>query len=929
MTEFNDIMESNINNQESSGNNEAVDPFVELMCKLIAICYRNEHRTKSLVFIESFINNHFLARCYPLKSASSNLCLPDERYHVLCLSYRLYYKSDWYISFINKLTKEINDNKNKNDIEINSITYELKSNKLLVSVIDQDISICFNELDDVYRTAVFEEINFIIGKDNLFKRSILLIKSWCSYESPRLLEFSTIKMSLIFEGVCILVMCLFATQDKSLMFKSPLDALISFLKEYSQLDLTKWYITPYGLLPKFDVSVSKGMPFPSLPRHQEDTIDNNSGDIDNHCQAFYEVILKYRLRLLRTTIVSDNKNRSNDEPDDDNEVQPPIDLIFVMDSLYPQRNLFKSGQDQFNSMFRSFKRGYEELVDKNQVPLFGLSNISSVVNKIFSHESSMKIDKSSISQFNGLLDTPAQYVDNILADAELVVKAMVTPDSLARCVSHLVLSEGRALTIDELQRNLPEVMQIPNLNSLINNNFGDFRRFISSYPAILQISEDTFKSPKVLPSPKPSPGSLWYYPSPLASSTTSESSFMQSFFGENSYDMLSSSSNAEESSSHELVRENTYDIDASSIGTRLSKVHGRPPRLDIYDSSGSLLKPQGSSKTSPSMTPSEHYFPNTNSITISTNSGSSGNSASTSVQSSRFPSPTAGRSSLYNGIVTDNSSESWHRVDKSPGILPRDYGSYDQSKVLSPGASIRSSSSSNSGYRDPKVVSGTASINQQYRKPTQISSNSSQRQYVTAASGATIVDPLSGTKMFNPVKPGVWVPGQFNKQASPSSSISSSSSSIDFQMTSPSGRPGYSLDNQNRQLVSQQRIQQQQQFISANNGPYLGSSNSSIAPSPVTKKLNEPYFDSRHTESQVQTQDIIHNQIVGNQYQVGIQNQYSNQSIRQYPIQNQYQNQNMNTGSQQSNRQNLNQTNNFGLSDDEWLQKLLDSQNKK
>lgn len=71
------------------------------------------------------------------------------------------------------------------------------------------------------------------------------------------------------------------------------------------------------------------------------------------------------------------------------------------------------------------------------------------------------------------------------------------------------------------------------------------------------------------------------------------------------------------------------------------------------------------------------------------------------------------------------------------------------------------------------VTSGVAHMNVPRRDPINRSPGQSSSSRITAASGATVVDPMTGNKVFNPVKPQVWVPGKFAGKKSPVTSTQS------------------------------------------------------------------------------------------------------------------------------------------------------------
>ncbi|XP_050255019.1 uncharacterized protein LOC126700895 [Quercus robur] len=65
--------------------------------------------------------------------------------------------------------------------DIHCIDAEVKLVKCIVQNIVVDIS--FNQLGGLCTLCFLEQVDRLVGKDHLFKRSIILIKAWCYYES--------------------------------------------------------------------------------------------------------------------------------------------------------------------------------------------------------------------------------------------------------------------------------------------------------------------------------------------------------------------------------------------------------------------------------------------------------------------------------------------------------------------------------------------------------------------------------------------------------------------------------------------------------------------------------------------------------------------------------------------------------------------------
>ncbi|KAF3327374.1 Poly(A) RNA polymerase cid14 [Carex littledalei] len=113
--------------------------------------------------------------------------------------------------------------------DVQLILAEVKLVKCLVQNIVVDIS--FNQVGGLLTLCFLEEVDVLIGKDHLFKRSIMLIKSWCYYESRILGAHHGLISTYALETLIIYIFHLF---HKTL--DSPLAVLYRFLDYYSKFD---------------------------------------------------------------------------------------------------------------------------------------------------------------------------------------------------------------------------------------------------------------------------------------------------------------------------------------------------------------------------------------------------------------------------------------------------------------------------------------------------------------------------------------------------------------------------------------------------------------------------------------------------------------------------------------------------------------------
>lgn len=141
------------------------------------------------------------------------------------------------------------------------IRAEVKLVKCLVQNIVVDIS--FNQLGGLCTLCFLEQVDRLIGKDHLFKRSIILIKAWCYYESRILGAHHGLISTYALETLVLYIFHLFHSS-----LNGPLAVLYKFLDYFSKFDWDSYCISLNG-----PVRIS------SLPEVVVETPENSGGDL--------------------------------------------------------------------------------------------------------------------------------------------------------------------------------------------------------------------------------------------------------------------------------------------------------------------------------------------------------------------------------------------------------------------------------------------------------------------------------------------------------------------------------------------------------------------------------------------------------------------------------------------------------------------------
>ncbi|PSS33256.1 Altered inheritance of mitochondria protein [Actinidia chinensis var. chinensis] len=103
------------------------------------------------------------------------------------------------------------------------------------------VDISFNQMGGLSALCFLEQVDKLIGKDHLFKRSIILIKAWCYYESRTLGAFYGLIATYALNLLVLHILNLFHSS-----VNGPLSVLHRFLDYYSTFDWDKYCVSLNG-----------------------------------------------------------------------------------------------------------------------------------------------------------------------------------------------------------------------------------------------------------------------------------------------------------------------------------------------------------------------------------------------------------------------------------------------------------------------------------------------------------------------------------------------------------------------------------------------------------------------------------------------------------------------------------------------------------
>ncbi|XP_022770559.1 uncharacterized protein LOC111313938 [Durio zibethinus] len=194
-------------------------------------------------YVQRLISKCFPCQVFTFGSVPLKTYLPDGDIDLTAFSKKQNLKDSWAYQVRDMLeNEEENENAEFRVKEVQYIQAEVKIIKCLVENIVVDIS--FNQLGGLCTLCFLEEVDRLINQNHLFKRSIILIKAWCYYESRILGAHHGLISTYALET---LVLYIFHVFNKS--FSGPLEVLFRFLEFFSKFDWENFCVSLWGPVP--------------------------------------------------------------------------------------------------------------------------------------------------------------------------------------------------------------------------------------------------------------------------------------------------------------------------------------------------------------------------------------------------------------------------------------------------------------------------------------------------------------------------------------------------------------------------------------------------------------------------------------------------------------------------------------------------------
>ncbi|CAI9776521.1 unnamed protein product [Fraxinus pennsylvanica] len=198
-----------------------------------------ENRKDVIDYVQRLLKRHLDCEAFPYGSVPLKTYLPDGDIDLTALKI-LNGEESLARNVLGILQGEqLNENAEYEVKDAQFIDAEVKIVKCLVQNIVIDISV--NQLGGLSTLCFLEQVDRHVGKKHLFKRSIILVKAWCYYESRILGAHHGLLSTYALETLVLYIFHLFYSS-----LNGPLEVLYKFLEYFSQFDWESYCISLKG-----------------------------------------------------------------------------------------------------------------------------------------------------------------------------------------------------------------------------------------------------------------------------------------------------------------------------------------------------------------------------------------------------------------------------------------------------------------------------------------------------------------------------------------------------------------------------------------------------------------------------------------------------------------------------------------------------------
>lgn len=410
-----------------------------------------------------------------------------------------------------------------------------------------EVDVSANQIGALYAQALVDQVDTFVGQKHLFKRSVLLIKSWCKYESPRL---TTIEGGLYgaregrLSTWSIIVMVIWIFNKFGRRLEHPLQALVGFLCYFAAFEWGRYALTVSGPVSVEDLSTAQdvdefyALPLCGgyLPREILDRYRERYSATMDACFARRKEKMQ-AAQLAREEEASVGSGLSMQQTNTDKDVVIDMEeeirihtgivcysyyrrgVVNVMDPIQPKSNCAKAVDlAGYHAIVESLQRGKTELLKmcaecKRSGPCGDHSEDSPVDSKpkcipgkdvpyvrTFFDVTTTRLQESKYAGGHGslaeldregypTLNSSARQIELAMKHAELILGAIVTPEALARLIVHIIQVKG-PLPVGEIGKQLQEITSNEHLSVVLKTQYKGLKKVIEGFGKLFRLGAD-------------------------------------------------------------------------------------------------------------------------------------------------------------------------------------------------------------------------------------------------------------------------------------------------------------------------------------------------------------------------------------------------------------------------------------------------------
>ncbi len=393
------------------------------------------------------------------------------------------------------------------------------------------IKITANCLDDFVVYVLYEDVNKLLGKDHLFKQSILLIKAWWLYESR---TYTGFKMINHVNEATLFALIFAVVNVHHERLHTPLQVLAMFFHMYGTLSWEDNVVGPAGPVPRHAYRAYTASTYPSSMLVSYDMITHYMNLLKGGIGRSGRGMQKKQQQQFATG--SSGGDMINEQSGNSRTDATPVEqelkwegIMVVVHPLVPNMNIIGEWgkTPKANKVVQIINMSASSL----QRLFLNLQCETSQAQRTHKHHPSTQLESTSIGMFdaffgltwarfgqgwrpdvwhrfekpsNGHLLTdetstwtiPSEVLHANLDELHrridyclLLLQEEVTEGGIRSLIYHILQEKG-AIPVGEVGKLLQDATSLPHLSKILKEKYGGLKRFVENHSEIFYMSKD-------------------------------------------------------------------------------------------------------------------------------------------------------------------------------------------------------------------------------------------------------------------------------------------------------------------------------------------------------------------------------------------------------------------------------------------------------